>query len=319
MNSCERIQAGLDGKTPDRIPVGFWGHFPQAQWDGEHVVQAHLDFVRQSGSDILKVMNENILWDGRTRITRLEHIGKFRGFTRRDALLADQFEMTRRVCDAAAGQYPTMATIHGLYASLFHQTGFAGNFNNMGYGLVLFCRERPAQMHRALRDMTDTLLELVDLSVEAGVDGVMYCAMGEQGNHFTDEEYAEFCLPYELEIYRHIQEKAKFDLLHLCKDQVRFERFAQFHPKVVNWGLFGKNPTLEEGAEVFADSVILGGMPVSGGVLQYGTEEAIREYVRGICGRMEGRRFILGADCTYPACSIDPERLAIAAEAAAGL
>lgn len=134
-------------------------------------------------------------------------------------------------------------------------------------------------------------------------------------NYFSDEEYQEFMLPYELEIYRHIQSKTKFDVLHICKDNIDFKRFSRMKPTVINWGFFGKNPKIEEGRKAFPDSVTAGGLPVTGGILEFGSDGQITDYVKELCKKMKGQRFILGADCTYPPDGIPYGRLAAAAAA----
>ena len=44
--------------------MGFLGEAHK----GAPAVKAHMDFVRQTDTDILKIMNENVFYDGMTRI-----------------------------------------------------------------------------------------------------------------------------------------------------------------------------------------------------------------------------------------------------------
>lgn len=120
MTKRERIRNVLEGKPVDRTPVGFWLHFPEEMHHGEKAIEAHLDFMKATDTDILKIMNENILYDGNTKIERLGDISKFRGFSRKDAIFQDQMEIIKRIADKAKGEYPIMSTIHGLIASAFH-------------------------------------------------------------------------------------------------------------------------------------------------------------------------------------------------------
>ena len=64
MTKRERVYGLIEGKEVDRTPVGFWLHFPEECQHGEAAVKAHIDFMKQTNTDILKVMNENILYDG---------------------------------------------------------------------------------------------------------------------------------------------------------------------------------------------------------------------------------------------------------------
>ena len=69
-----------------------------------------------------------------------------------------------------------------------------------------------------------------------------------------------------------------------------------------------------EGAALFKDRAILGGLDDRSGVLVDGSEEEIRQAVRKVLGQMQGRRFVLGADCTLPT-EIDYNRIRTAVEA----
>ena len=300
MTRRERIFRLIEGEEIDRTPAGFWIHFPKGDEHGIAAVNAHMDFMKQTDTDILKIMNENILYDGSSKIMCTNDIKKFKGFGKHDCIMKDQMEIISRICDQAAGEYPILATIHGLLASAFHETGFAGNFTSMGYCLALFCRECPKEMKQVFETIAETLMEFVDCSLEAGADGIFYAALGGEKHYFTDEEYEEFVLPYELKVYQYIQSKTKFDVLHICKSGIDFERYVPLKPTIVNWGVHINQLTLKEGAMLFPDSIILGGFPDRHGVLVDGNSQDIDQATREILKEMKGYRFILGADCTLP-------------------
>lgn len=308
MNRKERIFALIDNKPVDRTPVGFWLHFPQSMHHGEAAVKAHMDFMRESNTDILKVMNENILYDGVSKIYGTSDIHLFRGFSRKDAVFQDQMKIIRDVAERAGGEYPIIATIHGLVVSAFHQTGFSGNYTSMGYGLPIFCRERPAEMHRVFDIIAETLMELVDCSLEAGADGIFYAALGGERNFFTDEEFDAFVKPYEKKIYDHIKSRTRLDVLHICKSNIAMERFAYLEPAIVNWGVYQNGVSLNDGTELFPNSVILGGFPDRHGVLVDGSDEEIYKHTQEVLAEMQGHRFIVGSDCTLPT-EIDTARI----------
>jgi len=308
MTKRERIFSLIEGKPVDRTPVGFWLHFPDSMHHGESAITAHLDFMKNTDTDVLKIMNENILYDGETKIRCLDDIKKFRGFCRTDRLFLDQIDIIKRIADKSRDEYPIVSTIHGLVASMFHETGFAGNYTSMGYCLALFCRERPVEMKKAFRVVADTLIEMVDCSLEAGAEGIFYAALGGERHFFTEDEYAEFVAPYEAEIYRHIKGKTRFDILHICKSNISFERYQALKPSIVNWSVYGNKFSLTEGADLFSDSIVLGGFQDRAGVLVDGSEEDIDLHTQKVLSEMKGKRFIIGSDCTLPT-EIDYRRI----------
>lgn len=300
MTKHERIFNLLEGKPVDRTPVGFWLHFPKEMHHGEAAVQAHLDFMEQTDTDLLKVMNENILYDGESVIAAEEDIHKFRGFSRKDQIFRDQMEIIKRIADKSQGRYPIVATIHGLLVSAIHEAGFAGQFTSKGGMLAEFCRRRPGEMKRAFETIAQSLMEFSDCSLEAGAEGIFYAALGGERHFFQADEFEEFVAPYEKMIYEHIKETAKIDILHICKTNIDFSRYVHLKPSIVNWGVYGNKFSLTDGAKLFDGSIILGGFPDRHGVLVDGTDEEIRQHTKEVLDEMKGHRLIVGSDCTLP-------------------
>lgn len=300
MNRRERVFAVLNGEKPDYTPVGFWLHFPAEARHGRVAVDTHLSFVRETDTDILKIMNENILHDEGVMIYSTADLHKFRGFTRHDANYRDQMDIIRALADNAKSDYPILTTVHGLVASAFHETGFSGRYTSCGYCLPIFCREKPQEMKNVFRIVAESLMELVDCSLEAGADGIFYAALGGERHFFTDEEFAEFVLPYEQQVYDYIKARTRFNVLHICKSNIALSRYVTLKPAIVNWGVYANGVSLTEGGELFPDSIILGGFPDRHGVLVDGTEEEIRAHTEAILSEMRGKPFIVGSDCTLP-------------------
>lgn len=299
MTSRENFFNLLEGRPTDRTLTGFWIHFPQETHHGDEAIDVHMDFMRETGTDLLKVMNENVFY-GSDKVYSSRDLANIRSFTRRDRLFSEEMDIIKRVCQRAGGEYPTLATIHGLVASTFHATGFAGYFASMGYSLAIFARENPQAMKEALKRVTDSLLELIDGSLEAGVDGIFYAALGGEKHYFTDEEFAEFIAPLETQIYRHIQSRTKADILHICKSNVEFSRFTHLNPSVVNWCTYQNDLSLVQGEERFPGSIIMGGFQDRSGLLIDGTDRQIAAHAWELLEQMKGKRYILGTDCTLP-------------------
>ena len=308
MNRKERMNAVLRHEKSPETPVGFWLHFPKEAHKGAPAVKAHMDFVRQTDTDILKIMNENVFYDGMTRIYSTADIPKFRGYSRKDDIFRNQMDVIRAVADQAQGDYPIISTIHGLVVSAFHETGFSGNYTSMGYGLAIFCREKPEEMKRVFNTIAESLMELVDCSLEAGADGIFYAALGGDRNFFTDEEFNTFVRPYEQMVYDHIKSRTPLNVLHICKSNIELGRFADLNPAIVNWSIYQNKVSLTEGSKVFPNSVLLGGFQDRSGVLVDGTPDEIRAHTAAVLQEMKDTPFIVGSDCTLPT-DIDLNRI----------
>ena len=61
MTNKERVIAAIKGEKVDRVPASFSLHFPKEIAKGESGVKAHLDFYRETGVDIMKIMNDPVM------------------------------------------------------------------------------------------------------------------------------------------------------------------------------------------------------------------------------------------------------------------
>lgn len=132
----------------------------------------------------------------------------------------------------------------------------------------------------------------------------------------TDEEFETFFKPYEIRLLEKYEKKVScFNVLHMCKDHLNLSRYLGYPSKVINWGIYEGNLSLEEGRKLLGeDRVVLGGLDDRAGVLVDGTLEDIEQQVHKILRENGTYRFILGADCTLPT-EIRLERIAKAVAA----
>ena len=59
MNKRDRVTAALSGETPDRIPAAFWFHFTGENTSGQNAINAHIDYFKQCGCDMMKIMSDS--------------------------------------------------------------------------------------------------------------------------------------------------------------------------------------------------------------------------------------------------------------------
>ena len=116
MTKKERVLAVLRGETPDRIPAGFWLHFPERAFHGDEAVKAHLDFFEKTGTDIQKIMNEYVV-PCDIPIKKAADWKNLKPFTRQSPFITGHVEMIKRILDKTGGEGLTLATIHGIVAS----------------------------------------------------------------------------------------------------------------------------------------------------------------------------------------------------------
>lgn len=315
MNQRERVMAAVTGGVPDRVPGGFWLHFPGGYEAGEEAVRIHLDFFAQTGTDLCKVMNENSLPD-HPRLNTAADWGKLEPIPHDAPFIRRQVELVRRVCQEVRGEAVVLATIHGMVASAFHYLGGGELYDRDKQALTRHLRQEPEAFRHGMEIIAEYLDYLCGACIEVGADGLYFASLGGETAMMSDGEFAEFFKPYEVALLEKYDRAAPcFNVLHMCKDHLNLARYLGYPTRVINWGVYEGNLSLREGAALFGPGhVLLGGLDDRAGVLVDGTPGQIEQAVHCVLNEAGTKNFILGADCTLPT-DIDPARIAKAVEA----
>lgn len=316
MKKRERVIAAIEGREADHVPVGFSLHFPQGKEKGEQGVQSHLEFFRRTDTDIIKVMNENLVPDvGEIRTP--QDWNKIPSYSLKDGFMEQQIEMVKRILDQAEGDAFSLGTLHGICASAIHPIEARYGYEHVRELFCTHIRENKQPVLEAFKRITEGMCRLAVTYKELGLDGIYYAALGGERHYFTDDEFAEMIEPFDKEILRASKEAGCYNFLHMCKDHLNMQRYESYGglADVVNWGVYETGFSLEEGRKLFPGRAVMGGLANRSGVMTDGTVEELKEEAKKIIRDNGKAGFILGADCTLPT-EIPYERIRAIAEAA---
>lgn len=316
MDKRERVAAAIAKQPVDAIPSGFSLHFPKAVAFGDVGVQSHLDFYRETDTDILKIMNENLVPDvGEIRTP--EDWNKIPSYSMQDGFVKDQLELVTKILDRCDPTAFTLGTVHGICASAIHPIEA-----RYGYEPVrdLFCahlRQNKTPVLEAFKRIAEESCQLARRYIELGLDGIYYAALGGEKKWFTDEEFAELIEPFDRQILTAVKQSGGKNFLHICKDGLEMQRYASYGDlvDVVNWGVYETDFSIEQGRDLFPNAAIMGGLANRSGPMVVGTPAELTHAVEQVIANYGPRGLILGADCTLPA-EIPYERIRIAVDAA---
>ncbi len=301
MNKKERVIAAIRHEAVDYVPCGFSLHFPHDKAFGEAGVKAHLDFFKETDTDIIKIMNENLVPCMGQIKNASDYDRLVRGFSMKSDFMQAQVDFTKAILDKADSSAFSIGTLHGVTASSIHPLEKMGmSYDDTRVFLVELLRENPAAMQSAMQRITDVMSELARTYVELGVDGVYYAALGAEKRYFTDEEFEKWIAPMDKQIMTAVKEAGGYVFLHMCKDKLNMERYASYADlcDVANWGVYAAPYSLEEGRKLFKGKTIMGGLPDRHGVLVDGTDKEIEDAVKEVITSFGKTGLILGADCT---------------------
>ena len=300
MNKRERVMKTFRGEKPDRVPTGFWYHFSPDCVYGEKAVQAHLDFFESSGTDLCKIMNDNLCPNDQT-INTAEDWLHFKRYSMEEEFIKRQLDLIHDIAVRMEGKAVILATVHELVPCACHILGREALSKYGPATLGVMVRENPEAMHNCFHELAEYIKEFAGKCIEAGADGIYFASLGGERRMFSDDEFEEFIAQYERDILASVSDVPCFNILHMCKADLNLERYIEYPADVLNWGVYEDNISLEEGRKLFGeDKVYLGGMDDRDGVFVTGTEEEITATARQVVKKFGWHNFILGADCTLP-------------------
>lgn len=305
MTKRERVIAAIKGEMPDGVPSGFSLHFPAHQAVGDSAVEAHLKFFVDTDTDIIKIMNEHLVPCYGMITSPDDYYEKIPQMDRHTQIIEDQIEMTKKILDRADKNAFTMGTLHGACASGVHPLERMGE----GYGYdevrriqLDFLRWDEKKMLSAMQRIVDGMCALAEGYIkEAGLDSVYYAGLGAETRWYTDEEFARWIKPFDLQIMRAIKDAGGYCFLHMCKSGLNMKRYDEDYAEladVVNWGVYEAPMSMEEGRKQFSGKTIMGGLKNRSGVLVDGNAEAVAKEVTHVIQEFGRQGLILGADCT---------------------
>ena len=306
MNKLERFRAVLGHEPVDRVPAGFWHHFPPAYHGGQAMADRHLRYYRETGLDIMKVMNDTGYRPvGTTRIQSAKDWRQLAPTLLGDPLFQSHIDGLRAIVEALGDEVPIMTTAFNPYNQAVAIVRASDpqrcpTSAEARAALLDQARTEPEPVLEGIGVIAQDLASFYQACIrETGIQGIYYSAQGGEREAMTDEEHARFVKPFDLTVLEALDGVAEFVVGHFCGKAINLRRFVDYPVQMANWAHQSGNASLTEG------KVMLGGMPILGGLdergpLVYGPRDSLRTEIAAALEEMGTRGFMLGAGCTVP-------------------
>ncbi|MDR0400470.1 MAG: hypothetical protein LBH51_05950 [Treponema sp.] len=309
MNKIERVNAVFRDEKPDCTPAGFWYHYKR-EYSVAEMIKAHLSIYRETGADIMKVMQDyGQELDGEIKSPADWRGVKFPGVG--SPVYQKLADVLKGLLDAIGGETLIFQTIFSPFKTAV---------NSYGDALVMaHAKEAPDLVAAAMRGVAESLAEWAAGFVELGAAGLFYAAQFSEPGRFAREEWETLVKPGDLAVMKAAADKGGRNILHICGEpeyQFRTQPgwFADYPAAIVNWSVKDTGLSLKEGKALFKKPV-LGGMNNRGNILNGGDEE-IRAEVEQTLSGIGAEGFMLGADCTIQGQGISHQKIKVAVDAA---
>lgn len=318
MTKRERVAAAVAGARPDRVPVSFWRHFPDADHDAGQLADATIAFQRTYDLDLVKLMPSGMYGtedfgtvagdpDPATGAKRLIEgpIGDAGDWVRLRVASPEGGARGRelrclRIVRQALG--PDVPIIQTVFSPLTTAAKLAGRDR-----LIAMLRQAPDAVREGLETITRSEQAFVRACLDAGADGIFFATQLAGADGSGTEPYNSFGVPYDLRVLEALDGRPHLSLLHLHGDAVPFDLFAQYRVPIFNWHDRRTPPSLKEGCRLRAWGAAAGGLDERG-VLLEGSPGQVAEDVLAVLRRTGGLRHLLAPGCVLPL-RVPPENL----------
>ncbi len=303
----ERIQACLNGETPDRTPIALWRHFPVDDQDPETLAASTLHFQNTYDFDIVKVTPASSFevkgwgvedqWmgdaEGSRRYTKriIQQPGdweKIHELEPTSPHLAGQLACLRLIRQNLSPETPL---IQSIFNPLSQAKNLAGNEM-----LIEHIRKYPEAVLKGLDTIAKTTARFVEAVCETGVDGIFYAVQHAQSELLSLEEYKTFGVPFDHKVLK-AADDLWCNMLHLHGRDIYFSLLRMYNFQIVNWHDRETYPSLAEAQSLFKGT-LCGGLRQD--TLVFEDQAKVRQEAEDAIRQTKSQRFILGTGCVVP-------------------
>jgi uroporphyrinogen decarboxylase len=298
MTPRERVEAALQGRAVDRVPICFWHHF-KPEGSGSRLAEMTLAFFRDRFRlDIVKVMPDlPYPWPDPPIQSAKELPGLPRLTVDATPMFREQLVCIRALRVALGPDHPIVLT---LFSPLTTVLRFLGRPFSRG---VEAARGQPDVFEAGLEIVASNLRGLMAAAVDAGASGIFYSCMGATTADFTPEEYERFGRAYDEQALDGAA-RAWCNVVHVhaeldqADQRIHFELFDSYPVEVVSWSDRLTGPSLAE-AWALTGKSMMGGLFERGPITRGGEAEIAAEIADAIA-QTGGRRLVLANGCSVP-------------------
>ncbi|WP_319468454.1 uroporphyrinogen decarboxylase family protein [uncultured Trichococcus sp.] len=309
------IISAFKGETVDRVPVGFWFHYAEDEFQDVYEnptirkrnIEGHKKFVEEVHPDFIKVMSDgyfrypNPLLKSAKSIYELKDIEPL---GENHPWIQDQVTLIQEI----VGNYPNeIASFYNMFspATLFKFTIFDGDFDVINNKLADFILEDEEMTKNMLLVLAEDLAVLSKRVIaEGGVDGIYLSTQNIQDDRITQELQMRVVKPSDFVVLDAAAAEGGLNILHICGYEGAtnyLENYRDYPAPVFNYAQAIESLPISEAKKFFGDKVIMGGFDNrTTGILYQGSKEEIADYTNKLIEKVGSERFIIGADCTIP-------------------
>lgn len=330
MNSLERVQAVLAGKTPDRVPVCLHNFMLAAREAGvrmedyrvnpEAIARTHLQAVEKYGHDCILLDTDTTLL-AEAMGAKSECAPNEPGRIVKPAIRSlDEVDRLKVINPETDGRIPSLLeAIRLLSKQVGREVAIRGNADQAAFSLACVVRGIEDFLMDLVEDPENPkLMQLLEVCYQSHL--ATHRAVAKAGAHLTSlgdslggtdvcspAIFERFVRPYEERLVRDLAVDGIFVVIHICGDTSPLLAALSAYA-FCGFELDYKTDLMRAKRTAGSQHVLFGNVDPSG-VIALGSPEKVREATRKLLAAWKpGGLFILNAGCAIPP-TTPPENL----------
>jgi uroporphyrinogen decarboxylase len=306
MGHRERIERALALEETDRIPFGFWWHFPNRDRSPRRLAELQLalqrkldlDFIKFSPYGLYSVVDWGVTLEIRGGdhtpipaeypIRRPEDWCRLRRFRGDEGEYLVVLEAQRIALEELTEDVPLVQTVFSPLTSCLKLAGRET--------LLRHLREAPEAVHAGLEVVTETTCRFAQEVVARGAAGLFFATQLATEGGLTRPEYGAFARPYDLRVLDTVRGRSWFNIFHLHGENVMFDQVLDAPVQALSFhDREGGGLTLGELGQR-TPKCLVGGLGRRT-TLVGGTPAEVDAEVRDAWAQVDRRGLILGPGC----------------------
>jgi uroporphyrinogen decarboxylase len=264
----ERIKAALEGKAVDRVPVGFWRHWPGDDQNAESLARVTLEFQQRYDLDFIKIpvsstycvddygvkheYRGNVMGDRDYLdrvVKKVEDWDRIQPLDINKGTYGQHLAALRLILEKREADTPVIFTIFNPLAMASYLAG--------DETLLVHLRRYPEKIEKALKVFTETCASFVRAVIAEGADGIFLSTRWASYELMSENEYLRFGRPGDLSVLG-ASSGGWFNVLHLHGQHPMFSALSDYRVQAVNWHDRTAWPGLTEARKLF-HGALMGG------------------------------------------------------------
>lgn len=318
LTKTERLRYALEGKSVDKIPFSVWPHYPVsdlfpqilAKKQVEDALEFDFDFIKVASHGLFSVLDYGTTY--RKSISGLPFVDKY-GTLQIESYGVKSIEDWKKLKILSPHGNTFASIIHTIdsmnellkgyrikipiIATVYSPLTTA--YKLAGPRLLEDMKKHPEIIHTALKTLTQTTINYIKECILFGVVGFFFASQLSTKDILTKEDYKDFGVPYDLELFKNFGHQTYFNVVHIHGKSAFLDLLLDYPAHCFNWHDRWTGPQIPEMRKL-TNKCLMGGLDEER-VLGKATVDELKLHIQEALQMGGPKKFILSPGCTaYP-------------------